>query len=179
MPLFFLPSFVEGANVVEFLTAATILPVKDVAAAVTRYTRLGFKGRIYDGALPDGRPIYAFLKRDRIDLHLALVSSLEPKANTSAVYLYVDDPDSLYREWSAVAHEGRLEEPEDREWGMREMTYSDPDGNLLRIGRFLTRSATPSPDHRGNKEHEGATEDEMQPTTPPVSPEYDDEPREG
>jgi hypothetical protein len=72
MRLFFLPSFVEGANVVEFLTAATILPVKDVAAAVTRYTRLGFRGRIYDGALPDGRPIYGFLKRDRIDLHLAL-----------------------------------------------------------------------------------------------------------
>ena len=78
-----------------------------------------------------------------------------------------------------MAHEGRLEEPEDREWGMREMTYSDPDGNLLRIGRFLTRSATPNPDYRSNKEHEGATEDEMQPTTPPVSPEYDDEPREG
>ena len=29
------------------------------------------------------------------------------------------------------------------------------------------------------REHEGATEDEVAPTTPPVSPEYDDEPREG
>lgn len=163
----------------EFLTAAAILPVKDVAAAIARYTQLGFKGRVYENALPDGRPIYGFLKRDRIDLHLALVSSLEPKANTSAVYLYVDDPDSLYREWSAVAPEGRLDKPENREWGMREMTYSDPDGNLLRIGRFLTRTDTPKPDHPDDKEHEGATEDEMQPTTPPVSPEYDDEPREG
>jgi catechol 2,3-dioxygenase-like lactoylglutathione lyase family enzyme len=149
------PTFdAEGANTVEFLTAAAILPVKDLAAAIARYTRLGFKGRVYEDALPDGRPIYGFLKRDRIDLHLALVSNLQPNVNTSAVYLYVDDPDSLYREWSAVAPEGRLDKPENR-------------------------TDSPKPDHPDDKEHEGATEDEMQPTTPPVSPEYDDEPREG
>jgi catechol 2,3-dioxygenase-like lactoylglutathione lyase family enzyme len=122
----------------EFLTAAAILPVKDVAAAVARYTQLGFKGRLYEDALPDGRAIYGFLKRDGINLHLALVSNLDPKVNTSAVYLYVDDPDTLYSEWSAVEPEGRLDKPEDKEWGVREMTYSDPDGNLLRIGRLLT-----------------------------------------
>lgn len=124
----------------ECRTAAAILPVKDVAAAVTRYIKLGFHGRLYEGALPDGRPIYGYLKRDGIDLHLALVTNLDPKVNTSAVYLYVDDPDALYSEWSAVAPEGRLGKPQDREWGMREMTYSDPDGNLLRIGRSRRRS---------------------------------------
>ena len=121
-----------------FLTAAAILPVKDVAAAVARYTQLGFKGRLYGGALPEGRAIYGFLERDGINLHLALVPDLDPKANTSAVYLYVDDPDALYAEWRAVKPEGRLDKPEDKEWGVREMTYSDPDGNLLRIGRLLT-----------------------------------------
>jgi hypothetical protein len=86
----------------EFVTAAAILPVKDVAAALARYTQLGFEGRLYEDELPDGRPIYGFLKRDRVNLHLALVSKLDPKMNTSAVYLYVDDPDTLYREWSAT-----------------------------------------------------------------------------
>jgi len=162
----------------EFLNAAAILPVRDVAAAVARYTRLGFTGRAYEGALPDGRPIYGFLKRDRIDLHLALVPNLEPASNTSAVYLYVDDPDALYREWRAVGPEGRLEKPEDRAWGVREMTYSDPDGNLLRIGRLLTRSRTRTAEPPAEG-HEGALENEMQPTMPPISPEYDDEPREG
>jgi len=118
-----------------FRTAAAILPVKDVAAAVARYTKLGFKGRLYEGA--DGRPIYGFLERDGINLHVTLTPNLDAKENTSAVYLYVDDPDALYNEWNAVTPEGRLAKPEDRKWGMREMSYSDPDGNLLRIGREL------------------------------------------
>ena len=94
-----------------FRNAAAILPVKDVAAAVARYTTLGFKGRLYAGA--DGRPIYGFLERDGIHLHLTLSPNLDSKENTSAVYLYVDDPDALYNEWSAVTPEGRLGKPED------------------------------------------------------------------
>ena len=31
----------------------------------------------------------------------------------------------------------------------------------------------------GDKEHEGATEDEVTPTTPPSGPEYSDEPKQG
>jgi len=33
--------------------------------------------------------------------------------------------------------------------------------------------------HPDEREHEGATEDEVTPTTPPQSPEYDDEPKQG
>jgi catechol 2,3-dioxygenase-like lactoylglutathione lyase family enzyme len=122
----------------RFQTAAVILPVTDVAAAVDRYTRLGFTGRIYRERTPDDKPFYAFLRRDGVDIHLALMSDLDPLANTSAVYLYVDEPDALYAEWSALKPDGELRKPEDTTWGMREMSYSDPDGNLLRIGRRLT-----------------------------------------
>jgi hypothetical protein len=104
---------------------------------VDRYARLGFKGRIYGERTPDGQPFYAFLQRGAIDVHLALTPNLDPLTNTSAVYLYVDDPDVLYAEWMAVSPEGELRTPEDTTWGMREMRYSDPDGNLLRIGRPL------------------------------------------
>jgi hypothetical protein len=33
--------------------------------------------------------------------------------------------------------------------------------------------------HPEEREHEGATEDEVTPTMPPAGPEYDDEPRQG
>jgi hypothetical protein len=33
--------------------------------------------------------------------------------------------------------------------------------------------------HPMEKEHEGATEDEMTPTPPPIGPGYDDEPKQG
>jgi catechol 2,3-dioxygenase-like lactoylglutathione lyase family enzyme len=72
-----------------------------------------------------------------VHFHLALTANLDPDRNMFAVYLYVDDPDALFREWSAASPEGCLEPPEDRDWGMREMTYTDPDGNLLRIGRVI------------------------------------------
>lgn len=118
-------------------TLAPILPVRDVRAALTRYTALGFTPRVYGDPAPDQPLIYGFLSRDGMHLHLALATTLDPHANTSAVYFYVDDPDALYAEWQAAAPAGCLEPPEDREWGMREMTYIDPDGNLLRIGRLL------------------------------------------
>jgi catechol 2,3-dioxygenase-like lactoylglutathione lyase family enzyme len=117
---------------------AAILPVTDVRAALARYERLGFTPRTYRDPGPDQPLIYGFLRRDNVHLHLALVTNFNPHTNTSAVYLYVDDPDALYRAWSEAAPEGCLEPPEDRDWGMREMTYVDPDGNLLRIGRTLT-----------------------------------------
>ena len=124
------------SNVCAFNYAAAILPVRDVEAAVARYQSLGFKGRVYRPA-KDEAAIYGFLERSGVHFHLALTDDLDPHRTTSAVYLYVDDPDALFREWNAASVDGCLEPPEDRDWGMREMTYVDPDGNLLRIGRLL------------------------------------------
>lgn len=125
------------SNVCTFNYAAAILPVSDVEAAVVRYTALGFKGRVYRRE-EDQVAIYGFLERSGVHFHLALTTDLDPHRTTSAVYLYVDDPDALFQEWSGVSFDGCVEPPEDRDWGMREMTYVDPDGNLLRIGRPLT-----------------------------------------
>lgn len=120
-----------------FERIAAILPVRDISAALDRYKVLGFAGDAYHERDPQGRHFYAFLWRDNINLHLTLVPELDPESNTSGVYLYVDDPDALYEEWRAAAPSGDLRKPEDTSWGMREMSYSDPDGNLLRIGRRL------------------------------------------
>jgi catechol 2,3-dioxygenase-like lactoylglutathione lyase family enzyme len=90
---------------------------------------------VYEEA--DGTAIYGFLKREGLELHLNLFRDLDPKSNTSAVYFYVADPDAIYEEWQRANVEGRLAAPEPKPWGMREMAYIDPDGNLLRIGSPL------------------------------------------
>jgi hypothetical protein len=73
-------------------------------------------------------------------LHLNLFRDLDPETNTSAVYFYVSDPDSIYEEWTKANVQGRLPAPEPKSCGMREMAYVDPDGNLLRIGSPLAAS---------------------------------------
>ena len=129
---------VDDAQCDERQSSCADLPVADVAASIARYERLRFKGRLYGGTEPRVRPIYGYFERQGVHFHLALTADLDPHRNMCAVYFYVDDPDALFRDWSAASHEGRLEPPEDREWGMRKITYTDPDGNLLRIGRLLT-----------------------------------------
>ena len=44
------------------------------------------------------------------------------------IYVVVDDPDALYREWRAAGIEGHLGEPENTGYRAREGTYADPDG---------------------------------------------------
>ena len=121
----------------QFLRVAPILPVKDVDDAAQWYTRLGFEAHVYEHRLADGRAFYGFLHRDNVSLHLALASEVDVGRDPACVYIYVDDPDALYAEWRGVADSGLLEPPEDKKWGVREMTYSDRDGNLLRIGCIL------------------------------------------
>jgi catechol 2,3-dioxygenase-like lactoylglutathione lyase family enzyme len=118
-----------------FQKLAPVLPVRSVARSLELYRKLGFEGEAYEEG--GDNPIYGFLSSGPVDLHLALVEGVDPMTNTSACYLYVDDADALYRAWKAAQVEGRLVAPVDTEYGLREMAYVDPDGNLLRIGSEL------------------------------------------
>ena len=109
---------------------ATILPVRDLAAALDHYRRLGFRVSPYD----DG---YGYAVRGSADLHLAVRAGLDPRRNASAVYLYVDDAEALYAEWRAAGVDGQFFEPHDTEYGLREGAHIDRDGNLLRFGSRL------------------------------------------
>ena len=51
----------------ELTSAATILPVNDLAAAVDRYQRLGFEVTSFDGGG------YAFANRGNVWLHFCLL----------------------------------------------------------------------------------------------------------
>jgi hypothetical protein len=113
-----------------------ILPVRTVAGALTRYRRLGFEAKPYieSGVSTEDDPIYGYLKWGAAEIHLARYVELDPKTNTSACYLFVDDADAFHAQWSQAGVEGRLRPPEDKPYGLREFGYVDPDGNLLRVG---------------------------------------------
>lgn len=108
---------------------APVFPVRDLERAVDHYGRLGFAVRRYEGSDP-----YAFAERDGIEIHLAEVRDLVPRRNMSAIYLYVDDADSLFEEWSRAGVEGRLVPPSDTSYGLREGACLDRDANLIRFG---------------------------------------------
>jgi predicted enzyme related to lactoylglutathione lyase len=70
----------------------------------------------------------------------AAYRELEPNHNTSASYLYVDDANGLFEEWSRAGVGGRLHEPVDTDYGLREFAHVDPNGNLLRVGSPMKRA---------------------------------------
>lgn len=121
---------------VRFERVAPILPVRDVRAALAHYRRLGFAVTAYDEAAAE--PVYGFLDRDGVSLHLALVPDLEPERSVVACYLHVGDADALHAAWQAAEAGGRLTAVADTPYGLREFAHIDPDGNLLRVGSPMT-----------------------------------------
>jgi hypothetical protein len=94
---------------VVFERVAPVLPVRSVAAALARYQRLGFQGDAYleANASTQADPIYGFVKWGSVEIHLTRTPELDPKTNTSVCYLYVDDADALYAQWSAAGVDGQ------------------------------------------------------------------------
>jgi hypothetical protein len=56
----------------------------------------------------------------------------------------VSDADAVHAEWSRARVEGRLTDPFNTEYGIREFAYPDPDGALHRVGLTSVHDA-PSP----------------------------------
>jgi hypothetical protein len=117
---------------------APVFPVASVADALAHYRKLGFEARAYAEASPSG-PIYGFLSWGPVEIHLALVRGVDPKTNTSACYLYVSDADALHSSWRTAGVGGRLTDPGDTPYGLREFAHIDPDGNLIRVGSELAK----------------------------------------
>jgi hypothetical protein len=121
-------------DAVVFERVAPVVPVLDLDAALERYRRLGFVVAPYTGG-----ERYGFVDRDRVSLHLVEWGEHDPGRTGAHVYLYVSDADAVHAEWAASGVEGRLSEPFDRAYGLREFGYVDPDGNLHRVGSPLGR----------------------------------------
>jgi catechol 2,3-dioxygenase-like lactoylglutathione lyase family enzyme len=120
---------------VTFNSVSPVLPVQDLAAALARYERLGFTVQGYEGG-----DDYGYARRDEVWLHLSRIDHVHAEDSHVSVYFYVDDADALHEQWAEAGVEGRLNAPADTAYGLREGSYVDPDGNLLRYGSWLDRA---------------------------------------
>ena len=114
----------------QFRQFSPIFPVRDLAAALAHYTALGFATLAY----ADGHD-YGFANRDGTGLHLAADPDHEAGHwHSAAAYLYVRDADALYTEWSRPGIGGETRPAGPTDYGLREGSHTDPDGNLIRFG---------------------------------------------
>jgi hypothetical protein len=117
---------------IQFDDVAPVIPVLDLDAALARYGKLGFEARAYEGGAR-----YGFVERGAVSMHLIEWDEHDPKRTAATVYLYVSDADALHAEWAASGVEGRMGEPFDTEYGLREFIFVDVDGTLHRAGSPL------------------------------------------
>jgi predicted enzyme related to lactoylglutathione lyase len=118
------------------------LPTRDMARTVDAYERLGFRFGVPGGADPSGAG-FAIAERDGVALQFALKHDHDPSTRATWIYVAVDDCDELARELEAAGVELRRP-PHDTDYGMRELAWIDPDGNLVLFGSGLPRDGVPA-----------------------------------
>ena len=104
---------------------APIFKVADVTRSVAWFERAGFEVSFHDDT-------YAFAHRDRdLTIHLAHAEGDDVPSH-GALYLHCQDADRVAAEWreSGIDVDG----PRDEDYGKREGSITDPDGNLIRFG---------------------------------------------
>ena len=114
-----------------------ILPSSDFDDTSEFFARLGFSE---NGRWPES---YLILEHPvGIELHFFWSKRLSPRTNDHGVYIRFDTAeavDELHAHWAVVdLGGGRITEPEDMDFGLREFAVLDPMRNLLRIGGFLS-----------------------------------------
>jgi catechol 2,3-dioxygenase-like lactoylglutathione lyase family enzyme len=102
-----------------------IFNVSALARSVAWYKKAGFEVSNHDDA-------YAFAHRDRdLTVHLAQLAEGEPPTQ-SALYIHCQDADRVAEEWRKAGLE--VDGPRDEDYGKREGSATDPDGNVIRFG---------------------------------------------
>jgi catechol 2,3-dioxygenase-like lactoylglutathione lyase family enzyme len=110
--------------------SATVFVVSDIAVGLAYYRDvLGFKV-----TFEYGEPLsYACLCRDEVALHLLASSRTKRLPGHGAICIFVRDVDRIYAEVSGRGAR-LLNQPEDRDYGMRDFDVVDADGNQLTFG---------------------------------------------
>lgn len=116
----------------KFRGLTPVVTVNDISRSVEFYVNaLGFElGFIY------GEPIsYAGLHRDKVEIHL--IDKDSPNAKQSAgnanLSILTDEVDTLYEHLKGQRVE-LLGVPADRDYGLRDFSCKDLDGNVLNFG---------------------------------------------
>jgi len=121
--------------------AVPILPSRNLDETLRFYQALDFENR---GAPPQVWG-YLILGRGDAELHFYEDRGVDPLSTAAMYYLYVEDAQQLFEEWSTriVADPltgSRISQPTATDYGMCEFAVVDRSGNLLRIGSALPRT---------------------------------------
>jgi uncharacterized glyoxalase superfamily protein PhnB len=102
-----------------------IFKVADVTRSVAWFEGAGFDTSFHDDT-------YAFAHRDP-DLTIHLAEAEHAKApGHSSLYIHCQDADRVAEEWRQAGID--VEGPRDEDYGKREGSITDPDGNVIRFG---------------------------------------------
>lgn len=102
-----------------------IFTVTDVARSVAWFERAGFEASFHDVA-------YAFVHRERdLTIHVAQARGGAVPGH-GALYIHCQDADRVAAEWRAAGIE--VDGLRDEDYGRREGSITDPDGNMIRFG---------------------------------------------
>jgi catechol 2,3-dioxygenase-like lactoylglutathione lyase family enzyme len=123
---------VDGLAARVGVTSTPILPVVDMAAAVSFYEGAGFGVRRYVDE--DDQPgDFAFVDYDGQSVFDLDTADIDPARNGAGCYLVVHGVDDWHGRMTAA---GLSVTPvADQPWGMREFALTDPWGNSVRIGQ--------------------------------------------
>ncbi len=99
--------------------------VESVTRSAGWYERAGFQVSFHNDA-------YAFAHRDQdLTIHLAQVGA-DDLPGHGGLYIYCLDADRVAEDWSQAGIE--VKGPRDEDYGRREGSIRDPDGNVIRFG---------------------------------------------
>jgi hypothetical protein len=102
-----------------------IFKVADVPRSVAWFERAGFEVSLHGES-------FAFAHRDRdLTIHLTEAAGSELPGQ-SALYLHCQDADRVADEWRQAGID--VAGPQDEDYGKREGSVTDPDGNVIRFG---------------------------------------------
>ena len=102
-----------------------IFKVADVARSVAWFERAGFEASFHDET-------YAFAHRDRdLTIHLAQAEGDDPPGQCS-LYIHCQEADRVATDWRQAGIE--VDGPRNEDYGKREGSITDPDGNVIRFG---------------------------------------------
>lgn len=105
-----------------------IFKVTNLARSVAWFDRAGFEVSFHDGS-------YAFAHRNRdLTIHLAQAVGEEVPGH-GFLYIHCQDADRVAQDWTQVGID--VEGPQDENYGKREGSITDPDGNVIRFGSPL------------------------------------------
>ena len=102
--------------------------VVDVARSVNHYAKMGCEISFHDGT-------DAFAHRDR-DLTIHLTKRKDDiQTGGGSLYIHCESPNQVADEWRKAGLE--VTAPKDENYGKREGSHTDSDGNLIRYGSPL------------------------------------------